>query len=180
MVGDEWETDYYKTNSFQYKENINAAYLNLSKQIKKLGVQAGLRFENTNYEGHQLGNAQKPDSSFNNSYNSLFPTVFLSYTANEKNQFGVNVGRRIDRPAYQDLNPFLFFLDNYTYESGNPFLKPQYSTNIELSHTYKGFLVTTLNYAEQKISLPIHLNKWITPLSFGTEILERGRMRESA
>ena len=55
MVGDEWETDYHKTNSFQYKENINAAYLNLSKQYKKLGVQAGLRFENTNYEGHQLG-----------------------------------------------------------------------------------------------------------------------------
>jgi hypothetical protein len=56
----------------------------LSKQYKKLGVQAGLRFENTNYEGHQLGNTQKPDSSFNNSYNCLFPTVFLSYTVNEK------------------------------------------------------------------------------------------------
>jgi len=150
MIGGDWETDYYKTNSFQYKENINAAYLNLNKQYKKLGVQAGLRFENTNYEGHQLGNAQKPDSAFNNSYNSLFPTVFLSYTVNDKNQFGFNVGRRIDRPAYQDLNPFLFFLDNYTYESGNPFLKPQYSTNIELSHTYKGFLVTTLNYSKTK------------------------------
>jgi outer membrane receptor for Fe3+-dicitrate len=84
MVGDEWETDNYKTNSFQYKENINAAYLNLSKQYKKLGVQAGLRFENTNYKGHQLGNAQKPDSAFNNSYNSLFPTVFLNYTVNKR------------------------------------------------------------------------------------------------
>jgi outer membrane receptor protein involved in Fe transport len=150
QVGDEWETDYHKTNSFQYKENINAAYVNLSKQYKKLGIQAGLRFENTNYEGHQLGNAQKPDSAFNNSYNNLFPTAFLSYTVNDKNQFGLNVGKRIDRPAYQDLNPFLFFLDNYTYESGNPFLKPQYSTNVELSHTYKGFLVTTLNYGRTK------------------------------
>jgi iron complex outermembrane recepter protein len=121
--------------------------VNFSTQHKKIGVQAGLRFENTNYKGHQLGNAQKPDSSFNNSYNNIFPTVFVTYAASKNHQFGFNVGRRIDRPAYQDLNPFLFFLDNYTYESGNPFLKPQYSNNIELSHTYKGFLQTTLNYS---------------------------------
>ena len=150
LIGIGWQTDYDKTNRFQYRENINAAYLNFSKQFKKLGVQAGLRFENTNYKGHQLGNTQKPDSAFNNNYNSLFPTVFLSYAASEKHQFGFNVGRRIDRPAYQDLNPFLFFLDNYTYESGNPFLKPQYTLNIEVSHTYKGFLSTTLNYSRTK------------------------------
>jgi len=150
LVGNEWQTDYDKTNRFQYKENINAAYLNLSKQYKKLGVQAGLRFENTNYKGHQLGNAQKSDSAFDNNYNSFFPTIFLSYTVSQKHQFGFNIGRRIDRPAYQDLNPFLFFLDNYTYASGNPFLKPQYSTNIEGSHTYKGFLTTTLNYSRTK------------------------------
>jgi iron complex outermembrane receptor protein len=146
----EWVPDYGKTNTFKYKENINAAYLNFSTQHKKIGVQAGLRFENTNYKGHQLGNVQKPDSSFNNSYNNIFPTVFVTYAASKNHQFGFNVGRRIDRPAYQDLNPFLFFLDNYTYESGNPFLKPQYSNNIEVSHTYKGFLQTTLNYSRTK------------------------------
>jgi len=150
LVGADWQTDYNKTNRFQYKENINSAYINLNKQYKKLGVQAGLRLENTNYKGHQLGNAQKPDSAFNNNYNSLFPTVFLSYAASKKHQFGFNIGRRIDRPAYQDLNPFLFFLDNYTYQSGNPFLKPQYTNNIEFSHTYKGFLNTTLNYSRTK------------------------------
>src|SRR6266404_1639572 len=114
FIGAGWQTDYNKTNRFQYNENINAGYINFSKQYKKLGVQAGLRFENTNYKGHQLGNTQKPDSAFSNNYNNLFPTVFLSYTASKKHQFGFNVGRRIDRPAYQDLNPFLFFLDNYT------------------------------------------------------------------
>jgi outer membrane receptor protein involved in Fe transport len=150
LQGTNWQTDYEKTNRFQYKENINSAYLNYSKQWKKLGVQAGVRFENTNYKGHQLGNAQKPDSAFENHYNNLFPTVFISYTVNEKNQFGFNVGRRIDRPAYQDLNPFLFFLDNYTFQSGNPFLKPQYTNNVELSHTYNGFLNTTLNYSRTK------------------------------
>ncbi|HEV8285356.1 MAG TPA: TonB-dependent receptor [Chitinophagaceae bacterium] len=146
----DWQIDYKKTNRFLYKENINAAYFSFSKQYKKLGVQAGLRFENTNYKGHQLGNPQKADSTFSKNYNSLFPTIFLSYGASKNHQFGFNAGRRIDRPAYQDLNPFLFFLDNYTYESGNPFLKPQYTTNLELSHTYKGFLHTTLNYSRTK------------------------------
>jgi iron complex outermembrane recepter protein len=146
------EVDYGKTNRFLYKENINAAYVNYNKQYKKFGVQAGLRFENTNYKGHQLGNAQIPnsDSSFTKTYNNLFPTVFLSYNADKNNQFGLSVGRRIDRPAYEDLNPFLFFIDNYTYQSGNPFLQPQYSDNIELSHTFKGFLTTTVNYSKTK------------------------------
>jgi len=149
VIGGSDVVDYDKTNRFQYKENINAAYINYNRQFKKIGVQAGLRFENTNYKGHQFGNAQKPgsDSAFSRTYNNLFPTVFISYAANKNNQFGLSIGRRIDRPAYQDLNPFLFFLDNYTYGSGNPFLKPQYSNNIELSHTFKGFLNTTVNYS---------------------------------
>jgi len=150
VFGTSMEVDYDKTNRFQYKENINAAYVNLSGEYKKFGIQGGLRFENTNYKGHQLGNAVKPDSAFSKSYTNLFPTVFISYNANKNNQFGLSLGRRIDRPAYQDLNPFLFFLDNYTYQAGNPFLKPQYTNNVELSHTFKGFLNSTLNYSETK------------------------------
>jgi hypothetical protein len=147
-VGGSWVPDYDKTNGFNYEENINAAYVNFSRQFKKLGVQAGLRYENTNYKGHQLGNAVKPDSVFSNQYNSWFPTVYMSYELNKKNQLGFNIGRRIDRPAYQDLNPFMFFIDNYTYQAGNPYLKPQYSNNVEFSHTYNGFLTTTLNYSQ--------------------------------
>ncbi|MBC7873631.1 MAG: TonB-dependent receptor [Ferruginibacter sp.] len=147
LEGTVWSPDYNKTNQFIYNENINAAYLNLNRQFKKWGVQTGLRFENTSYEGHQLGNPTQPDSSFKKNYNSFFPTVYVSYKLNEKNQLGINVGRRIDRPAYQDLNPFLYFLDNYTYESGNPFIRPQYTWNAEVSHTYNGFLTTTANYS---------------------------------
>ncbi len=146
----DWTPDYNKTNQFVYKENVNAAYLNFSREFKKWGVQTGLRFENTNYKGHQLGNPQRPDSAFSNNYSSLFPTVYISYNASEKHVFGINMGRRIDRPAYQDLNPFLYFLDNYTYESGNPFIRPEYTWNAELSHTYKGFLTTTINYSRTK------------------------------
>jgi outer membrane receptor protein involved in Fe transport len=140
------QPDYSKTNSFLYKENIHAAYVNFSKQIKKFGIQAGLRYEYTHIRGLQYGNPTVEDSSFTRSYGNLFPTVFVSYQASKDHQWGLNYGRRIDRPAYQDLNPFLFFLDKYTYQSGNPFIRPQYSDNIELSHTFKGFLTTTINY----------------------------------
>jgi iron complex outermembrane recepter protein len=142
--------DYDKTNQFVYKENINAAYLNMNKQLGKWGVQAGLRLENTNYQGHQFGNPQRQDSAFKKSYTGLFPTMFVSYNSNEKNQFGFSYGRRINRPDYEDLNPFLFFLDKYTYGSGNPFLKPSYAHTFEVSHTFKQWLTTTLNYANTK------------------------------
>jgi iron complex outermembrane recepter protein len=151
LLNSEWQNDYGKTNFFDYKENINAAYLNINKQLnEKWGVQAGLRYENTNLRGHQYGNPQKGDSSFNRSYNSLFPTIYISYKAAKDHQFGISYGRRIDRPAYQDMNPFLFFLDKYTYAAGNPFLKPQYSNNFELTHIFKSFLTTTANYSITK------------------------------
>jgi hypothetical protein len=149
--GSSWETDYSKTNFFNYKENINAAYVSVNKQLnKKWGVQAGLRFENTSYKGHQYGNPQRGDSSFSRTYNNLFPTMYVSYNANDNNQFAVSFGRRIDRPNYQNLNPFLFFLDKYTYHMGNPYLQPQYTNNIEVSHIFKGILTTTLNYSLTK------------------------------
>jgi hypothetical protein len=142
--------DYGKTNRFQYRENVNAGYINVSKEIKKWALQAGLRVENTNYEGYQFGNVQKPDSAFKRHYTNAFPTAYISYQADSKNQLAFSYGRRINRPDYEDLNPFLFFLDKYTYGSGNPFLKPMYSQVFDLSHTFKQFLTTTLNYSHTK------------------------------
>jgi iron complex outermembrane recepter protein len=150
VVGNVKTPDYEKTNRFDYKENINAAYFNFNKEIKKWSIQTGLRLENTNYEGKQFGNPMKKDSAFKNSYTSLFPTLFVGYNPTEKNQFGFSYGRRINRPDYEDLNPFLFFLDKYTYGAGNPFLKPMYSHVLEASHTYRQFLTTTLNYSYTK------------------------------
>ena len=142
--------DYEKTNQFQYKENINAAYINFSREIKKWGFQTGLRVENTLYEGNQFGNPQRTDSAFKKSYTSAFPTAYVSYKADKNNQLGFSYGRRIGRPDYEDLNPFLFFLDKYTYGSGNPFLKPMFSNVFEATHTYKQWLTTTLNYSQTK------------------------------
>ena len=141
------QPDYTRSNQFNYREAINAFYVNGSRQWGPWNAQLGLRYEATQYTGHQLGNPEKPDSLFVRSYQNLFPTVFVGYKANEKNQFGFSFGRRIDRPVYQNLNPFLSIIDQYAYSTGNPFLQPQFSTNLELAHTYAGWLTTTLNYS---------------------------------
>lgn len=137
--------DLGRTNHFLYDEQIQAAYVNVNKEFnKKWSGQLGLRLENTTSKGNQLTSGQR----FERNYTQLFPTVYVSYNMNDKNNFSVNYGRRIERPDYSDLNPFYFFLDRYTYQSGNPNLRPQFSHNVELSHTYGGKLTTTLNYTK--------------------------------
>lgn len=147
LVGSNWETDLGRTNHFVYKENINAAYINTSKEFNKTwSAQLGFRLENTNAKGKQLTTGR----SFNRKYTQLFPTAYIGYNLNEKNQFSLSYGRRIERPDYEDMNPFYYFLDKYTYQVGNPYLRPQFTHNIELTHTYGGFLTTTLNYSTTK------------------------------
>ena len=137
--------DIGRSNHFIYEENVNAAYVNFSKQFnKKLSGQLGLRVENTNAKGNQV----ITNTKFKRNYTQLFPTFYLQYNVSEKNTFGINYGRRIERPDYEDLNPFILFLDRYTFQQGNPNLQPQFAHNIELTHTYKGFLTTTLNYTK--------------------------------
>jgi len=136
--------DYNRSNYFIYEENINAAYGNLSGSLsKKWNAQLGLRLENTNSRGNQVTTSEK----FERHYTQLFPTAYLQYLASKNNSFVLNYGKRIRRPNYQSLNPFISFLDRYTYQQGNPNLKPQFSHNIELSNTYKNYFTTTLNYS---------------------------------
>lgn len=141
--------DYEKSNHFIYKENIHAGYLNLNREAAKLSLQLGLRLENTLSRGHQLGNKMKKDSAFTKSYTSLFPTMYITYKLDSLSvhQVGLNVGRRIERPYYEDLNPFISPLDKFTYYVGNPFLKPAYTTNLELFHVFKNKITTTLSYS---------------------------------
>ncbi len=144
-----------RSNHFIYEENINAAYANYSRPLgKKWNAQLGLRVENTiakgNSAGYEFDQAEDrfvfEEKKFKREYTQLFPTAYLQYKASETNSFVLNYGRRVNRPNYQDLNPFINFLDRYTFQQGNPDLKPQFAHNVELSHTYKGFLTTTVNY----------------------------------
>jgi iron complex outermembrane receptor protein len=139
--GSKWVND-SRSNHFIYDENINAVYVNGNKQFGKWSFQAGLRMENTNAKGYQVTN----DSTFKRDFTSLFPSAFASYEVNKNNTITLSYSRRINRPNYQDLNPFIYFLDSLSYRKGNPFLLPQYTHNMELSYSYKGRLITTLNY----------------------------------
>lgn len=140
---EKWQIDDARSNHFIYKENINAAYINLQKQYKKLGVQLGLRAEQTIADGKQTAQNTAP---FHLNYTKLFPTTYFSYKLNDKNTLGLSYGRRIERPGYQQLNPFQYQLDRYTYQQGNPNLQPQFSHNVELSYNYKGQLNIAANY----------------------------------
>jgi iron complex outermembrane recepter protein len=140
--GSTWVRNEIRSNHFIYTENINAAYVSANKQVKKWTMQAGLRVENTRGEGNQVTKSMK----FNRDTTNLFPTAFVSYAADKKNTLTLSYGRRITRPNYQDLNPFVFFLDTLSYRQGNIFLQPQYTHNYELSHAYMGKFITTFAY----------------------------------
>ncbi len=149
VINEQKSPNYTFTNQFEYKENNRAAYVNYSQDWNKFSLQAGLRFESIIMKGFQYGNPTQTDSSFTRQYNSLFPTFFLSYVPDsaKNHQFGCSIGRRIDYPNYQDMNPFTYPLDGYTYYAGNPFLQPTFSYTAELSHTFKNRFTTIIDYS---------------------------------
>ncbi len=145
--GSQWKADYGKSNHFLYTENIYASYATLEQKYKRITMQLGLRYEYTHYNANQLGNAITKDSSFSRRYDGLFPSGYLTYEADSSNSFTFTAGRRIDRPAFQKLNPFEFIINKYTFQRGNPFFLPQYTWNMEISHQYKQLLTTTVAYS---------------------------------
>ncbi len=147
-VGNTTSPDYDKTNHFTYRENINAAYVNMSKEWGRFSMQAGLRGENTIMRGHQLGNVMKPDSAFKRDYVNLFPTFYVSYKLDSaaKHQLVFSYGKRIQRPNFGNLNPFISPLDKFTFYVGNPFLQPTIAHEIEVTHIYNNKITTKLGY----------------------------------
>ena len=139
----QWLPDASRSNQFKYSENINAAYLNYAGKLGKLKIQTGLRAEHT----HSIGTSVTLNQTVDRNYLNLFPTLFLSRQLDTNNVLNLSYSRRIDRPDYQNLNPFVFYLDPYTYQQGNPFLRPQYTNSVELTHVYKNAFTTTLNYS---------------------------------
>lgn len=146
LTGSTWTPDAEYTNHFLYDENINAGYLNFSKEFKKFGLQVGLRAEQTNSKGNSITKNEVVDRS----YLELFPSLSLSHKVNKDHEFGLSYSRRIDRPSYDDLNPFMNFLDEYTFQKGNPYLNPQFTNSFDFSHTFKGAITTSLNYSHTK------------------------------
>jgi iron complex outermembrane recepter protein len=132
------QVDNGKTNRFFYKEYNNAGYLNYSKEFKKFNYQLGLRSEYTTTKTRQV----RGDKRYDTSYLQVFPSAFFNYKLKEEKTIGLSVSRRIDRPGYSQLNPFLFQIDPTIYGTGNPYLKPQLTWSYEMSYTVKNLNFT--------------------------------------
>ena len=161
------ELDNLRSNRFAYTENINAGYLNYNRAFKGVMIQGGLRVENTHSEGvstgkkESNGNMEAQTSKFVRDYTDFFPSAAITFNKNPMKVWNLTYSRRIDRPFYQDLNPFEMRLDEYTFQKGNTELRPQYTNSFGLTHTYKYKLNATLNYS--------HVNDIFTQLIDTTE-----------
>ncbi len=139
----EWMNQVDRTNNFIYDENVFAAYANASKSFGKINVQAGLRVEHTQSEGQSV----TLDESVPRIYTNLFPSISLSHQVGESHSLSYSYSKRLNRPNYQDLNPFIEYLDDYTFQKGNPFLNPQYSDAIGVNYGFKNFIFLSANYS---------------------------------
>lgn len=160
FVNNNWQNDVRRSNQFVYDENVNAAYTNINKQFKNTSVQLGLRMEQTNSKGNLI----TTNTVVKRSYWDFFPTLFVQQNLSKNNQLGFSYSRRIDRPSYDALNPFIYYLDQYTYSKGNPFLNPQYTHNFELSYTLLQKYILSIGYSRvndviAEVILPDAANK---------------------
>ncbi len=136
-----------RTNTFDYRESINAVYFNYSNKFKKFDYQFGLRAEQTISKGDLKSIQTNENNTVNRNYTNYFPSAGLTFNANDNNIWAMNYSKRIERPSYKSLNPFEMQLDELSFSRGNPFLQPQYTNNFKISHTYKYTLTTSLSYS---------------------------------
>jgi iron complex outermembrane receptor protein len=130
------------SNVFNYKQNISAAYVNLTKDYKKISFQLGLRGENTIINTL----SQRSAYDFNRQYFNIFPLISLDYKKSENHTFSISYNKRVNRPDYNSFNPFVVFLSTQTSYKGNPYLKPEYSHDFTFTHSYKSWLNNTVDF----------------------------------
>lgn len=174
VVNDVAQIDTSRSNRFVYHEMVNAGYVNYNVQLKKWGFQAGLRAENTDWKGDLTSLKTSNNEMVADNYLSWFPSAAVTFTLDKKNQFNLTYSRRIDRPSYRNLNPFEDRLDELTFKKGNPFLRPQFTHSVELTHTFMGFLNTTIGYAHTKDLF----TEYIDTASNGVSFLRQGNIAD--
>jgi len=137
-----------RSNRFVYREQIANAYLNYQKTIGKWQFQGGLRVENTASRGEldEVSVVAGNMKATKRNYTNWFPSLSASVKPSADHSFSLGYSRRIDRPAYQNLNPFIYLLDELSYWQGNPFLAPQLSHRMLLQYVYKNSTILGLSY----------------------------------
>ncbi|HRP90915.1 MAG TPA: TonB-dependent receptor [Edaphocola sp.] len=124
--------DNTKFDNFVYSENTQAIFANASKYIPKWGFQFGLRGENTQTKGNSIAYSKETKDR----YFKLFPSLYIVHQPNEKSSFSLNYNRRIDRPGFVSINPFIWYSNPYAYTQGNPQLKPYFINAIDFNYIY--------------------------------------------
>ena len=140
--------DPLRTNRFAYREEVSSAYLNYKKDLGKWQLQGGLRVENAASEGklNEISPIAGNAKATTRNYTNLFPFFSATVKPSASNSFSLSYSRRIDRPPYQNLNPFIYLLDELSYWQGNPFLEPQLSHRVLLQYVYKSSTIVGLSY----------------------------------
>ena len=134
-----------KYSDFVYDEHIAALYITAGKQFgQHWNVKLGLRGEYTYSKGEWL----TADSTTTRSYFNLFPTAFVGYNPTDKWGLSLSYTRRIDRPSYWNMNPFVSYIDAHSYMEGNPDLKPQFTHSVELQTNYSQYVSLAFNFSQ--------------------------------
>jgi hypothetical protein len=140
--GTNWLIDTSLTNHFVYNENINAAYISYNKTFGKYELTIGVRGEGTMTRSNLITTGEVHDSS----YFGFFPNLRIQFTKNQDNIFSIGYHKSIQRPDFDQINPFIVYISEYSYFAGNPYLKPQLDNNISFTYTYKKSLNVAVNY----------------------------------
>jgi Outer membrane protein beta-barrel family/Carboxypeptidase regulatory-like domain len=133
--------DNERSTDFKYIENINAVYSSLSYSLEKWELQGGLRAEQTISKG--TSHSQKV---LDRNYWQLFPSAFLTKKITDKLSTVLQYSRRVNRPSYQQQNPFIEYLDSLTYTRGNPLIKPETADEYKLGLTYQSQPFFSISY----------------------------------
>jgi hypothetical protein len=140
--------DINRSNQFSYLEEIAAAYFTFGATLtERINVNAGLRVENTSSLGELVSAVPTDNDVVARNYTSWFPNISFAYDDQKNHGVSVNIGRRITRPNYQDLNPFETKLSEISSWKGNPFLKPNFITNYQITYSFKRKLIISNNYS---------------------------------
>ena len=115
------------------KEGSTAAFIDYSRSFGKIDVQAGVRYENVNFNYYEQGQRMDEQSR---DFNNVFPSVNINFPIG-KTQFQLSYSSGITRPSYDLLRSNIYYSNKYTYQTGNPFLKPVINQNLILSASYK-------------------------------------------
>lgn len=137
LFNDAWTRNPDKSENSSYKENNLAAYLIISQKIQKFSANAGLRAEHSSMAGNY---------GIRKTYFDFFPSASVDYRISKLVSTSMSYSRRIKRPSYQDLNPFLIYIDSLSYMKGNPQLKPSIAHAFEFSVSYREMASITLSY----------------------------------